>query len=136
MVNYVYVLYAGTRTYTGYTNNPVRRLRQHCGIIKGGAKSTSGRSDWQFLTLTTCDTWDAIRALQTEYKFKHPTGKRQVPAKFRGPKGRVNALTEICKRVPDAMTMQVCSEYFDVVKALELPAHITIVPMCLDTLTA
>lgn len=28
------------RTYTGITNNSVRRLKQHNGILKGGARST------------------------------------------------------------------------------------------------
>jgi predicted GIY-YIG superfamily endonuclease len=144
MSYYVYVLHSGNRTYTGCTNNPVRRLRQHCGIIKGGAKSTSGRSDWRYLTLTSCESWTQIRALQVEHKFKYPNGKRKVPAVYRGPQGRMTALKEICKRVPDSMTMQVCDEFIAFAQNLHLPDHVTIVPMqsqcaasqlCIDRLT-
>lgn len=125
--NYVYVLHSGNRTYTGYTNDPVRRLRQHNGTLKGGAKSTRDRNDWQFLTLTTCATWTPVRAMQVEYKFKHPNGARHVPARYRGPLGRIAALTEIWARVPDeAMHMQVSAQYIDRVRALEVPDRVII----------
>lgn len=38
---YVYLLFNGSRTYIGATTDPHRRLRQHNGEIRGGAKSTS-----------------------------------------------------------------------------------------------
>jgi predicted GIY-YIG superfamily endonuclease len=42
-MHYCYILYDKTshRTYVGYTTEPTRRLRQHQGIIKGGAKYTT-----------------------------------------------------------------------------------------------
>ena len=127
--HYVYVLYSGRRTYTGYSNNLKRRLRQHNGEIKGGAKSTRDRNDWQFLTTTTCPDWTSQRALQVEYKFKHPNGKRQVPAIYRGPAGRICALAEIWTRVPDLMTTRVCSEYIERVRAMQIPTHVQITGM-------
>jgi putative endonuclease len=128
-VHYVYVLHSGGRTYTGYTNNLARRLRQHNGELKGGAKSTRGRNDWQFLSITSCSDWTAQRALQVEYSFKHPTRQRQVPARYRGPTGRIDSLKEIWERVPDAMTTQVCARYMDRVRALIVPDHVTVVEM-------
>jgi predicted GIY-YIG superfamily endonuclease len=54
MNNYnVYLLKntCSNRTYVGITNNLKRRLRQHNGYIKGGAKYTNnfkGSGEWQF----------------------------------------------------------------------------------------
>lgn len=35
-------------TYIGITNNLERRLQQHNGVLKGGAKSTRRFHDWQY----------------------------------------------------------------------------------------
>ena len=35
-----------SRTYVGFTTDPKRRVRQHRGIIKGGAKATRCRKKW------------------------------------------------------------------------------------------
>lgn len=41
---YIYLLRSDTRTYVGATVDARRRLRQHNGEIKGGARATRGRS--------------------------------------------------------------------------------------------
>ncbi len=52
--NYVVYLLINTvhnKTYIGITNKPERRIRQHNGEIKGGAKYTTGNKDigeWKF----------------------------------------------------------------------------------------
>jgi predicted GIY-YIG superfamily endonuclease len=125
-VHYVYVLYSGNRTYCGYTVNPSRRLRQHNGELVGGAKSTRALNNWKFLFVTSSPEWTSQRALQVEYSWKHPTRTRKVPSTYRGVQGRIAALQEIWKRVPDAITMQVCSEYIDVVRNIPLSDHVTI----------
>ena len=51
----VYVLanLCNMKTYVGCTNNWVRRLRQHCSFLRGGAKSTRGCDSWYFHALVT-----------------------------------------------------------------------------------
>lgn len=46
---YVYVLVSERtgRTYVGVATNPERRLRQHNGHVKGGAKSTRAGRPWK-----------------------------------------------------------------------------------------
>jgi len=48
---YCYILKSTTsnRTYVGYTKNVFRRLRQHNGEIKGGAKTTSRGRPWKLV---------------------------------------------------------------------------------------
>jgi putative endonuclease len=56
MENYDYIVYLlinkiNNCTYVGITNNPERRIRQHNGIIKGGAKYTNikkGFGIWEY----------------------------------------------------------------------------------------
>ena len=56
MENYDYIVYLlinkiNNCTYVGITNNPERRIRQHNGIIKGGAKYTNikkGFGVWEY----------------------------------------------------------------------------------------
>ncbi len=62
----VYILACSGRTYIGATTNPVRRLRQHNGEIKGGARSTRGRK-WQMVCYVTgfpdrssCYRWEKL----------------------------------------------------------------------------
>lgn len=101
---YVYCVYSGNRTYIGYTNNLPRRLRQHCGHIKGGARATSCRTDWQFLFYITSADWTTIsRACQVEWFLKHPTRERRTPSKFRGVAGKWLALQAVCSQLTEEL---------------------------------
>lgn len=47
---FVYVIQSTTgRTYVGATTDPHRRLRQHNGEIKGGARNTRGFRPWRLI---------------------------------------------------------------------------------------
>lgn len=69
--HYVYLLKSTTtnKTYVGYTVNLQRRLRQHNGIIKGGAKYTiTGRP---FEMVCAIKFPNKIIALQYEWRNHH-----------------------------------------------------------------
>lgn len=68
------------RTYVGYTVNFKRRLRQHNGEIKGGAKATAGRK-WQMILQIT-GLPDKHHALSLEWHLKHYTVRRADVLKY------------------------------------------------------
>lgn len=102
--NYCYILQQTNKikslNYVGYTVNYNRRLRQHCGIIQGGAKYTQNRGPWEFLAVLYCPSWNNIRALQVEWLLKHPTRKRKRPSCYNGSLGRIKSFIEIFDRIP------------------------------------
>lgn len=81
-------------TYNGFTNNPFRRIRQHNGEIKGGAKYTKNKGEWEIYVLLTGFV-DNHNALSCEWRIKHPTNKRTRPKKYCGIDGRVKSLNEV-----------------------------------------
>ena len=58
-------------TYIGFTDNPIKRLRQHNGIIKGGAKKTSKKRPW-VLILVVSNFPNKILALKFEWAWTYP----------------------------------------------------------------
>ena len=94
--NYIcYILKCGNYTYNGCTNNFKRRIRQHNGEIKGGAKCTSRRGPWEPYCIIT-GFKDNIEALQTEWRIKRVEGRRRAP-KYCGAEGRIKGLNKILK---------------------------------------
>ncbi len=93
-VNYILESCESKRTYVGCTNNPKRRIRQHNGIIKGGAKSTSVARPYKFVCIVS-GFKDRTIACKYEWNLKHPDGKRKVKSKYRGIKGRLLGLSEM-----------------------------------------
>ena len=65
-----YIIANSGCTYAGVSPDPKRRLRQHNGEIKGGAKYTTSKgAGWRHICLVT--GFDKIQALQFEWAVKH-----------------------------------------------------------------
>ncbi len=58
-------------TYIGFTDNPLHRIRQHNGEIKGGAKQTSRKRPWS-LELVVSNFPNKILALMFEWSWQNP----------------------------------------------------------------
>jgi predicted GIY-YIG superfamily endonuclease len=96
-------------TYCGYTVNPQRRLKQHNGELKGGAKATHGKS-WEFMIIIK-GFRDYHHALSVEYKLKHPDGKRRKNKIYCGIGGRIKGLIEVLKKEECNFTVYILDQY-------------------------
>lgn len=114
--------------YVGYTVNYNRRIRQHNGIIKGGAFYTKNKGPWQFLAVMTCSSWNNIRALQVEWLIKHPTRKRKRQKRFSGSPGKIESLVEIFKRIPQEEKIHIFIDpnFHKSITELNLPCNVVI----------
>lgn len=56
------------KTYIGASNNPVKRLKSHNGILTGGAKTTRTSRPWKHVFII--ENLDKISALQLEWRLK------------------------------------------------------------------
>lgn len=77
------------RTYIGATKNFSRRLRQHNGEIKGGAKATKDRNWEPIIHIKGFNNW--IETLQFEWHWKHCIRR----PKYRGIFHRIDSLEKI-----------------------------------------
>lgn len=66
----VYCLRSGNHTYIGYTNNIIRRLRQHNGERAGGSRYTRAYRPWR-VWFTVEGFENKRKALQFEWAMKH-----------------------------------------------------------------
>lgn len=96
-----YILFSHERkyqgsSYVGYTNHPVRRIRQHNGELVGGAKFTTRRdASWKFLIIIGSPNFNRISALSSEWHICHPNGARRRNPKFDAPHARINSLEKV-----------------------------------------
>lgn len=104
---YCYILYNAHNacTYVGYTNNPDRRLRQHNGHLKGGARYTTSQlaktgkeeqDPWRFLLIISSSnpTFTKCKALSLEWHIKHETRKQKSNSPtYRRMLATINAVT-------------------------------------------
>ena len=114
------------KTYVGFTNNPSRRLRQHNGIIKGGAKSTkSGRPFEHFCIL---EFKEKKVALQAEWLLKHPNGKRNGSKRYQGVLGKLKGVDFLIlesekwksKIEKDFISIEISSEFVENINQVEI----------------
>ena len=74
---YVYVLLcADDSLYCGITTNLQKRLKQHNGEIKGGAKYTRGRGPCRFVYIKKA--MNRSIASKLEYQFKQLSRKKKI----------------------------------------------------------
>jgi len=127
---YCYIITDGKRTYNGYTVNLSRRIRQHNGEIKGGAKATKcTQGVWSYIAVLTCPDWTAVRAMQHEWTIKYPTRRRPRPKEYQGPMGRIMSLKQVCEQIPpiEITELYIHEAFYDLVtSSLGLPEHIII----------
>lgn len=69
-----YIIFDVYKTYVGSTVNLDRRIRQHNGIIKGGAKYTRNGS-WEYYAVIYNTDNDKKRCLSEEWHIKFTTNK-------------------------------------------------------------
>lgn len=63
---------SNNKTYVGITNNIDKRIKQHNGILKGGAKFTRAfKGDGEWILLTSINNLNKIRASKLEYQIKN-----------------------------------------------------------------
>ena len=137
-----YTIASETRTYVGKTNDLRRRLRQHNGAIKGGAKYTRTTGPWNCLFYV--DGFDSnSTALKFEWRLHNPPGtsrrNRRGRSKYRGVPGRFRALLSVLRlqrwtrASPLAVTMPLrivydatrVGTYIDAIRR-KLPGHVTL----------
>ena len=88
-----YIIYNGKATYAGVSPDPIRRLRQHNGEIKGGAKYTTSRGPgWSHICVIS-GFQDKIQAMQFEWAVKHV-----APRNAGGITNRIKKLYEVLQR--------------------------------------
>jgi structure-specific endonuclease subunit SLX1 len=59
------------KSYVGFSNNPLRRIRKHNGEIQGGARRTREHRPWEFAAVVAGLPSKSL-ALQLEWALQHP----------------------------------------------------------------
>lgn len=98
--NYILFNKLNNTTYNGYTVNLKRRIRQHNGELKGGARSTrKNAGTWEFLAIILCEDFDKHQAMSLEFSIRYPTNKKPRPKQYQGPNGRIASLAIVLQNM-------------------------------------
>ncbi len=94
MSHYLYIIeHNMEKTYCGVTNDLQRRIEEHNGLRKGGAKATRGK-EWEYFCVIE-GFQDRISLLQFEWRMHHPDGKRKKNSKYFGIEGRLLSIKDV-----------------------------------------
>jgi predicted GIY-YIG superfamily endonuclease len=94
--NYLLGNTLNNKTYNGYTVDLKRRLRQHNGELKGGARYTSQHPGAWFMVLSISSLdFTKNTALSFEWSVRYPTNKRPRPHEYSGVVGRIRSLPHV-----------------------------------------
>lgn len=135
---FCYIIANGNNTYNGYTVNLKRRIRQHNGELKGGARATlihhNSDSVWSYLVIMTSKIWTKVRAMQHEWTIRYPTRKKPRPGMYQGVYGRLKSLEKIWEQIPSSeqVLVYVDARYQEYVSQLSRPEHVTLTFNILD----
>ena len=90
-----YMIYSprSNKTYIGYTNAPKKRIKQHRGILSGGARTTSHSDDWEYVKIVKLP--GKKEALQFEWYWKHKKNGKGRWCKTHGMKCRINRMVDL-----------------------------------------
>jgi len=106
IIKKTYILYllentSNNRTYLGVTNNFNKRIRQHNGIIKGGARYTSsfkGNGEWRYYLKITNLTKSEALSIERTAKNRRHGAKGESPIQK-----RLNVLLPILKNYKECI---------------------------------
>lgn len=128
----------GSSTYNGYTVNLQRRLRQHNGELKGGAKATTRMKEgsWKYIAVLASNQWTAPRAMQHEWTLRYPTRRRPRPSKFNGPSGRIESLALALPQIPEEVDLQVHPDYINIMNNMDIPSNIRLSTLALGAVAS
>jgi structure-specific endonuclease subunit SLX1 len=89
-------------TYIGFTVEPVRRLRQHNGDLRGGAAQTVNGRPWR-MVVVVYGFQDKTQAMLFEWTWQHHMSSSPLEdeeERTRGLKQRIRLLSEILNMAP------------------------------------
>lgn len=82
-------------TYVGITNNFEKRIKQHNGVMKGGAKATRKYDNWKLAFYVTGFRTKG-EVLSFEWHMHHPEGRRwRKGSDYKGFLGRIRGLCDV-----------------------------------------